>query len=331
MNIRDFTRIYTKRDDRRAWAELGLTLVAYAGFILLGITNADSPWIAAPFAALAGLMAVRVFMIQHDCMHNAFFTSKALNDVVGEMVSPISLSPYVATRHNHNLHHAHVGNLDHREAFEIEIMTVEEYRRAPLWRRLWYRFYRSPFTLLVAGPFVLYLVLRRFPRNGIATGLGWVILHDAMVAGYFALVWWLAGWPGVLVLLGSIYVGATFGAIVPYVVHNFEQVYWGRQPDYSYEKGALRGSSVLRFGRLFDWLTLNIAYHDLHHLNANIPCYNLGRCYHASGDLLQSREIGFLEALRCYGWKLYDEHAQKMVGWQAARRGAMTPGMTAAE
>ena len=140
-----------------------------------------------------------------------------------------------------------------------------------------------------------------------------------MILGYFAFMYWLAGWAGVFVMLGSIYVGATFGAIIPYVVHNFEQVYWGRKPEYSYQKGALKGSSVLRFGDWFDVLTLNIAYHDLHHLNANIPAYRLKTCFEEAGDLLHSYEIGFFEAMSCYGWKLYDEEAQKMVTFAATR------------
>ena len=321
MNIREFTRGYTRKSNLVAWRVLALTLLGYGLSLMLAIRYglAGQWWAALPLTAVAGLFGVRVYMIQHDCMHRAFFPSRRMNDVIGEALSPISLSPYVATRFNHNLHHAHVGNLDHREAFEIDIMTVEEYRRASLVRKLWYRFYRSRLCLLVLGPFVLYLLLRRFPRNGLKTGVWWVILHDAMVLGYFALLYAMAGWTGVLVLMGSIYVGATFGAVIPYVVHNFEQVYWGRKPEYSYEKGALKGSSVLRFGRVFDWLTLNIAYHDLHHLNASIPCYHLKRCFEEAGGLLNSREIGFAEAMGCYGWKLYDEPAQRMVGFDAAR------------
>ena len=321
MDIRNFTRGYTGKRDDLAWRVLSVTLLGYGISLGLAISQAERWWAVIPLTVLAGLFGIRVYMIQHDCMHRAFFASRRANDIAGELLSPISLSPYVATRYNHNLHHAHVGDLDHREAFEIDIMTVEEFRTASLGRRLWYRFYRSPLCLLVLGPFVLYLVLRRFPRNAMKTGVWWVILHDAMVLGYFALLYAIAGWAGVFVLLGSIYVGATFGAIIPYVVHNFEQVYWGRKPDYTYEKGALEGTSTLRFGRLFDWLTLNIAYHDLHHLNANIPCYHLKRCFEEAGDLLASREIGFREAISCYGWKLYDEQAGRMVSFAAARRG----------
>lgn len=319
MNIRQFTRGYTRKNDKLAYVHLAVTLLGYASSIALAIAYATTWWLVVPLTVLAGLFGIRIYMIQHDCMHRAFFTSRRVNDFIGEAISGVSLSPYAATKYNHNLHHAHVGDLDHREAFEIDIMTVEEFRAAPKARQLWYRFYRSPFTLLVVGPFVLYLILRRFPRNGIKTGIWWVILHDAMVVAYFAFLYWIGGWAGVFVLLGSIYVGATLGAIIPYVVHNFEQVYWGRKPDYTYEKGALQGSSVLRFGALFDWFTLNIAYHDLHHLNANIPCYNLKRCFEESGDLLESYEIGFREAMSCYAWKLYDEQKGRMVGFAAAR------------
>ena len=320
MNIRAFSRDYTQKRDGLAWWVLAETLAGYVLSLGLAIRYAELWWAVVPLTVLAGLFGIRVYMIQHDCMHRAYFRARRMNDVLGELLSPISLSPYVATRYNHNLHHAHVGDLDHREAFEIDIMTVEEYRQAPLGRRLWYRFYRSPICLLLLGPFILYLILRRFPRNGLKTGIWWVALHDAMVLAYFAAIYALAGWTGVLVLLGSIYVGATFGAVIPYVVHNFEQVYWGRKPDYSYEKGALEGSSVLRFGAVFDWLTLNIAYHDLHHLNANIPCYRLKRCFEEAGDLLSSHQIGLREAISCYGWKLYDERAQRMVSFAAARQ-----------
>ncbi|MDQ2093305.1 fatty acid desaturase [Rhodalgimonas zhirmunskyi] len=332
MTIRQFTRGYTGKDDLRAWAELAVTIIAYFGALWTAIVALPNLALAIPFTALTGLLGVRVYMIQHDCMHRAFFSSRRVNDLIGQLTSPITLSPYVSTRYNHNLHHAHVGDLDHREAFEIDIMTITEYRAAPLWQRAWYRFYRSPFTLLVVGPFVLYLVLRRFPRNGIKTGLGWVLLDDAMVLGYFAALYALAGWAGVYVLLGSIYVGTTLGAIIPYVVHNFEQVYWGRKPDYTYEKGALQGSSVLRFGALFDLMTLNIGYHDLHHLNANIPAYRLKQCFldAKAAGLLNSHEITLREALACYGWKLYDEDAQRMVGFSAARESTRAPSGEAA-
>lgn len=72
---------------------------------------------------------------------------------------------------------------------------------------------------------------------------------------------------------------------------------------------------MLNWGRLFDLVTLNIGYHDLHHFNAKIPGYNL-RTAHATLEakgLIQSEKIGFLEGLRCLRWKLFDEENGRMI------------------
>jgi len=324
MSIREFSRAYTTKNDKIALFETLWTLAAYGLSVALALSFLGTFWVV-PFTILGGIFGVRVYMIQHDCMHNALFKSRVINDLVGTLVSPISLTPYQATKFNHNLHHAHVGNIEHREAFEIDMMTIDEYLAAPRLKQLWYRFYRSPFTLVFVGPFVLYTVLRRFPRNAFKTGVWWVVLHNAMFLAMFAGLYAVAGWGGVLVQLGAIYVATCFGAIIPYVVHNFEEVYWGRKPEYTYEKGALQGSSVLDFGPVFDFLTANIGYHDLHHLNANIPCYRLKKCYQDAGDLIASRKIGLRDVIACYGWKLYDERNNRMVGWASLRRPEFVP------
>ncbi|MEM8980742.1 MAG: fatty acid desaturase [Pseudomonadota bacterium] len=316
MNIREFSRAYTEKSNVVAFVETLWTVLAYLACIALAISFLGTFWVV-PFTALAGVLGVRIYMLQHDCMHNSLFESRLVNDVLGTLLSPVSLTPYQATKYNHNLHHAHVGNIEHREAFEIDMMTVAEFQEASRAQQLWYRFYRSPFTLVFVGPFVLYTVLRRFPRNGFKTGIWWVVLHNALLLGMFAALYLIAGWGGVLIQFGAIYVATVFGAIIPYVVHNFEEVYWGRRPEYTYEQGALQGSSVLDFGPVFDFLTANIGYHDLHHLNANIPCYRLKKCYLEAGDLLQSRKISLSEVVQCYRWKLYDEQTNRMVGWDA--------------
>jgi hypothetical protein len=37
---------------------------------------------------------VRLFMIQHDCGHGAFFRQRVVNDWVGRVVSVLTLTPY---------------------------------------------------------------------------------------------------------------------------------------------------------------------------------------------------------------------------------------------
>ena len=78
----------------------------------------------------AGLL-VRLFMIQHDCGHGAFFRRRSANDWVGRAIGVLTLTPYDDWRHSHALHHAGSGNLDRRGIGDITTLTVREYLALP--------------------------------------------------------------------------------------------------------------------------------------------------------------------------------------------------------
>lgn len=325
-NLRRMTRAYTGRDNRIALVNIAVTLSIYIAALIGAILVAQTSYwpLALALMCINGTMAVRLYMLQHDCGHGSFFTTRKLNDLAGAFLSPFTLTPYKATRYNHNLHHAHIGDLDRRDATEIYVMTLAEYRAAPWWRKLGYRVYRSFFMLFVLGPTLLYAVMYRWPRNARAAGIGDLILHDIMVAALLAGLYFTFGPIALAVWLGSVVIGTSCGVLIPYVQHNFETVYWSRKPDLDFETAAMRGSAVLDFGWLFDLCTANIAYHDLHHLNASIPCYNLKRCHRDLSGHFTSVRIGFVQALGCLRWKLWDEETGRMVPFPdtPARRAA---------
>jgi len=283
--------------------------------MVIGLATLGNWWLTVPAALTASAMGLRIYMIQHDCLHRSFFTSRRLNDGVGTLLSPIAMTPYKATRYIHGLHHTYVSDLERRDAFEIFTMTLKEWQSAPGWKRLQYRVYRSPVLLILIGPFVLYGILRRMPLYGLKTGLGDLIFHNVLLGAYIGLIWWAAGWAGIGFWVGSVYIACVFGALIPYVVHNFEFIHWGRRPEMTFAHAALEGSAVLDWGRLFHLVTMNIGYHDLHHLNAKIPGYKLRSAHRAleAGGLLQSEKIGFLQGLGCLRWKLYDEENGRMI------------------
>ncbi len=315
MNIREFSRRYAARDNHIALLQTLLTLLAYFLFLWAAIWFAGIWYAVIPLMFGAGISAVRLYMLQHDCGHGSFFTTRRLNDLAGTLMSPFTLTPYRATKYNHNQHHAHIGDLERRDSTEIYTMTLAEYRAAPWWKRAGYRIYRNPVTLFLVGPTLLYVVLYRFPRNAVKTGVWDAVLNNVLIGAFIAILYWVAGSTGLWVLLGSVFMGVSFGAIIPYVQHNFEDIYWQRAPELEFETAALRGSAVLDFGWLFDLATANIAYHDLHHLNSNIPSYRLKQCHQALGPALNSKRIGYREALGCLRWKLWDEEQSRMVGF----------------
>jgi len=321
------SRRFARSDDRRAWLELSASLTVYICAMTIGLTTIGTWWLTAPAVLLAAAMGLRIYMIQHDCLHRSFFTSRELNDRIGTLLSPIAMTPYQATRYIHGLHHTYVSDLERRDTFEIFTMTLKEWQAATGWKQLQYRYYRSPVVLILIGPFVLYGILRRMPLYGLKTGLGDLIFHNVLLASYLGLIWWMASWGGLAIWAASFYFASTFGALIPYIVHNFEHIHWGRRPELTLKTAALEGSAVLDWGWLFDLTTMNIGYHDLHHLNAKIPGYKL-RTAHTTLEadgLLRSEKIGFLQGLACLRWKLYDEDNGRMIPFPSAPRTASVP------
>ncbi|MEM6564426.1 MAG: fatty acid desaturase [Pseudomonadota bacterium] len=309
------SRAFARSDNRRAWIELSATLALYFVAMFVGLASLGTWWLVVPTVIVASAMGLRIYMIQHDCLHRSFFSSRNQNDLVGKLVSPIAMTPYEATRYIHGQHHTYVSDLERRDTFEIYTMTLNEWRAASAFAQLKYRFYRSPIVLIIVGPFLLYAVLRRAPLYAFRHGFKDLIQHNLLLAAFVGAVYMFAGWPGILFWLTTVFLACMTGSLIPYVVHNFEEINWGRRPELTFEHAALSGSAVLNWGRLFDLVTLNIGYHDLHHLNAKIPGYHLREAHKSLEDqeLIDSVKIGFFEGLACLRWKLYDEENECMI------------------
>ena len=211
--LRTVARQFASADDRRAWIELGVSLLLWVASLAVGLASIGTWWIMLPAILLSATMGLRIYMIQHDCLHRSFFTSRKVNDVVGSLISPIAMTPYKATRYIHNLHHTYVSDLDRRDTFEIYTMTLKEYQAASPWAKVRYRLYRTPLTLILLGPFIFYLIIRRVPLYGFKTGVGDLILHNVLLAAMLTGIWYLAGWAGIGVWAASIYFASVAGAL----------------------------------------------------------------------------------------------------------------------
>ena len=84
-------------------------------------------WLCLLLSVPAAGFLVRLFMIQHDCGHGAFFRQRVVNDWVGRVIGVVTLTPYDFWRRTHAIHHANSGNLDHRGLGDIDVLTVREY------------------------------------------------------------------------------------------------------------------------------------------------------------------------------------------------------------
>lgn len=296
-----------------------LALTCTVMYWSLGVSYALTLALAVP----AAFFLVRLFIVQHDCGHGAFFQSSRAANVTGALLGVLTLTPYQYWRRAHAIHHATSGNLDHRGWGDITTLTVEEYRRRSRWGRFRYRVYRHPLALFVVGPALHFLVLHRFPfiaprdwareRRGILwtdAGLAALVLAGGLTIGWQA---FFAIWLPVALLAASI------GVWLFYVQHQFEPTYWEHDPQWVFDHAALQGSSYYVLPRVLQWLTGNIGLHHIHHLNARIPNYRLEQVLRAFPELGEVTRITIGQSLRCVSLTLWDERRRQLVKYPPRR------------
>ncbi|MFV0513978.1 MAG: fatty acid desaturase [Jhaorihella sp.] len=323
MDLRAYTRRFTERDNRLAGLSYGATFAVYFGSLWLAVAHAQLWYVLIPAGIAHAVSAVRLYVLQHDCGHHSLFETRLQNEVAGHVLSPFTFAPFEVMKQNHNLHHANVGNLAHRETGEIHTMTLREWNAAGFWRRLQYRLYRNPFVLIPAGALFTYFIRYRWPKNTMRFGPGAVLAHNLAIAGYLSVLWYLAGMAGVAIWLGFSLLGGMLGVFLVYLQHNFEDTYWNRRPDLDPQAAALQGSSALAFGWWFDTAVACITLHDIHHFNARIPSYRLRKCHYGLPAEHAPRRIGFREAVAALNLKLWDEEAGRLVAFPKAAPRAM--------
>ena len=99
----------------RSTFELAVTVVPFA---LLWAVSATAVYYEVWWGLLLTIPAagflLRLFMIQHDCGHGAFFAHRHADDWIGRVLGVLTLTPYDYWRRAHAEHHASAGNLDER-------------------------------------------------------------------------------------------------------------------------------------------------------------------------------------------------------------------------
>jgi omega-6 fatty acid desaturase (delta-12 desaturase) len=242
--------------------------------------------------------------------------------LVGVACGLIVLTPFHIWRHEHAVHHATAGDLDHRGMGDVDTLTVAEYR-ARTWRgRLGYRLFRNPFVMLVGGPvWAMMLEPRLVPGWGRRRFWRKILGTDIAIVAVIGALCVLFGWSEVLLvqLPPAMLAGAT-GVWLFYVQHQFEGVYWQRHDSWSYSESALRGSSYLKLPSVLQFFTGNIGLHHVHHMSPKIPNYNLQRAHDENPIFHDVPTLDLWDAVRTLRLKLYDEQRGRLVGFSAAKQ-----------
>jgi omega-6 fatty acid desaturase (delta-12 desaturase) len=307
---------------RRGLGELatsfgGFFVTCAAMYLCLGIAL----WVSLPLSVLAAGFLVRIFIIQHDCGHGAFFRSPRANNILGSLCSLMTLTPYAFWRRQHARHHGSWNNLDRRAASGLDIysscMTVSEYLQLGRWQQRLYRLSRHPIVSHLILPPVVFLLLYRVPFDA---AKGWnherraIHVTNLALAGLFGGLGLAIGFDRVLaVQLPIMIVASIIGVWLFSVQHRFERTLWTSEANWTFAEAALRGASHLQLPRILQWFTGNIGFHHVHHLNPRIPNYRLEDCHRTIGGLQSAPMLTLRTAITTLRYALWDDELGRMV------------------
>lgn len=311
---------YREPNIRRSILEIFITAIPFlvlwgAAWFALSI----SYWLTLLICIPAAAMLVRLFLIQHDCGHYAFFKTRQTNDWIGRVIGVFTMTPYEVWRRNHATHHANSGNLDERGVGDIETWTVEEYLSKPKWRRFMYRLYRSPLVMFGLGPSFVFMLQQRLPIGQMKGGLRpWMsaMTTNLSIAVLFGVMMWLVGiGPFLMVHLPIVAIAATIGVYLFYVQHQFEDTFWEEADQWSHQDAALYGSSYLDLPKALSWLTANIGVHHIHHLYSRVPYYRLPELIRDYPELREVRRITLGRSFSLIKLKLWDAERKRLISF----------------
>jgi len=316
---------YKGPERRRSVRQLASAAALFAAAWAVMYASLDvGYWLTLLLAVPAGFLLVRLFIIQHDCGHGAFFRSARAADVVGSILGVLTLTPYHYWKKTHALHHATSGNLEHRGFGDIDTLTVREYLARSRWERLKYRVYRHPVVLFGVGAALHFFIRHRVPTivpRAWARERRSILWTDVGIAAFVVLMGTVVGFQAfLLVHLPVSILSCTIGVWLFYVQHQFEPTYWEHDERWAYDAAALQGSSYYRLPKLLQWATGNIGLHHIHHLHPRIPNYRLQRVLDEHPELRVVPTLTLWESFRCVRLTLWDERARKLVPFKAVAR-----------
>ncbi len=328
IDARAWTQIlmrYREPSGARSLIELGVT---FGPLVLLWVLMWASYylgfwWLTLLLAVPAAGFLVRLFMIQHDCGHGAFFRHRLANDWIGRALGVLTLTPYDFWKRTHAIHHATSGNLERRGIGDVDTLTVREYLALSRWRRLMYRLYRHPAVMFGVGPAYLFIVRHRLPfglmRAGWQPWLSTMGTNLAIAIVVVTLTWLIGIGPFLLVHGPIMLLAAAMGVWLFYVQHQFEHTVWADNEQWNLHEAALHGSSHYVLPGILRWFTANIGVHHVHHLCSRIPYYRLPRVLREHPELHDIGRLTLWQSIKCVRLVLWDESRKKLISFREMR------------
>lgn len=309
---------FGKENRARSWFHVGETFAVLG--VLQAITIAAPTWWARlPASILMGLVIVRGFILYHDFMHNSLLRGSVVGKWIMYAYGVYVLTPPNVWRQTHNYHHAHTAKIVGSHVGSYLMVTTDMWKQMTPTQRLVYKIYRHPLTIFFAYFTVFFygMCVSSFLRNPRKNWDSMLAVVVNVAASVLLVVF--AGWQMfVFAYFLPLFVATMAGAYLFYAQHDFPEMHVQPRESWEYTRAALESSSYMKAGPIVHWLTGNIGYHHVHHLNPGIPFYRLPEAMAAIPELQSPKGTTSLhprDIAACFRAKLWDAEQNKMVGY----------------
>ena len=317
------TKPYAREIRSKSWFYMLTTLAALA---CSALAIYIIPWLLLKgvFSILTGLLMVRMFAIYHDYQHHAILHRSRVSNIIMTAYGLLVLVPSSIWKRSHDYHHNHNSKLFSASIGSYPIATVSKFRSMAGGERRLYLFTRHPLTIMFGYlfMFIIGMCMGSFlssPRRH-ADSLVALILHFGLSALVVTQLGWTAWLFGMFI---PFFIASAIGAYLFYAQHNFPGVTFRGNEDWKYEISAMESSSYMVMSPFMRWMTANIGYHHIHHLNSRIPFYRLPEAMQAIPELQHAKTTSLspLEIVRCFRLKVWDPERNRMIALSEIRAG----------
>jgi acyl-lipid omega-6 desaturase (Delta-12 desaturase) len=315
------TRPFAKENRSKSWYYVLSTILLLA--ISLSAT-VFIPFLIAKlfFSVIAGLLMVRMFIIYHDHQHHSILTHSKLANIIMGAFGYFILSPTSIWKRSHDHHHAHNSKLFSASIGSYPIATKRKFLEMSSQQKFEYLAIRHPLTIAMGyfSMFIFGMCVASFvsnPRKHYDSLIA-LILHITASVLIFVFLGWKI-WFCLFFL--PFLIAFALGSYLFYAQHNFPGVTFSENSEWAYEKAALESSSYMVMNPVMAWMTGNIGYHHIHHLNSKIPFYRLPEVMEHFKELQNCKKtsLHIREIVACLRLKIWDQDNKKMIGLREMR------------
>lgn len=265
---------------------------------------------------MTGLLISRMFVIYHDYAHHSILYKSIFAKIIFSIFGLYMLAPTSIWKRSHDYHHNNNSKLFSASIGSYPIFSKQKFLNATKSERREYLAVRHPLNMIF-GYFTLFsfgmciLSFLSSPRRHYDSLIA-LILHLIFIVSAVYFCGWVT-WALAILMPFSIACG--FGAYLFYAQHNFPGVTFKNNIEWSYEHAALESSSYMKMNPFWQWVTANIGFHHIHHMNSKIPFYRLPETMKAIPELQQAKitTLWPSDIIKCLRLKIWDPDNQQMV------------------